>query len=170
MPVFHFTLHAYRSWHEDDPRGYVQRGEEGIQPSNPNLAAYRDRLASQSEVRFSADQMILLLDAVRTTCERRNWIAHGATATCTHVHAVIRWTQEQTAEQVQAGLKSGLGFCLSKEKGTTGNRWFSRGGAPARVEDHAHLFHLLNDYLPKHATDEGGLFRNYEDERKDAAL
>ncbi len=117
MPVFHFTLHAYRSWHEDDPRGYVQRGEEGVQPPNPKLAAHRDQLAKQSEVRFTKEQMLLLLDGVRTTCERKGWLAYAAAATCTHVHAVISWTEERTADQVQAGLKSGLGFCLSLDRG-----------------------------------------------------
>ena len=170
MPAFHFTLHAFRSWKEDNPRGCFQRGKPGIQKPNSKLAAHRDAVAKGDEVTFSREQMAVLLDAVLSTAERKNLYAHAAAATATHVHVVVHWTDDRSADDVQAALKSGLGFCLSKDKGTTGNRWFSRGGAPEQVNDHAHLFHLLSDYLPKHATEQGGLFRNFGEECKEPPM
>lgn len=46
MPVYLFTFHAYRSWREDNPNGYVQRGRAGIQPPNKALADYRAGIAT----------------------------------------------------------------------------------------------------------------------------
>jgi hypothetical protein len=41
MAVYHFTLHAYRSWSPAHPRGYTQRGK-GYQPSDPAKAEEYD--------------------------------------------------------------------------------------------------------------------------------
>ena len=51
MPCYLFTLHAYRSWNADHPRGFVR--EQGrIEPPNPKLARFYDRNAKQPPVRF----------------------------------------------------------------------------------------------------------------------
>ena len=46
MPVYHITLHAYRSWSPDHPRGYTRRGK-GYQKPDPEQA--RKRLAEEKE-------------------------------------------------------------------------------------------------------------------------
>ena len=162
MPVYNFTFHAYRSWHEDDERGYVQRGESGVHAPNPELAAFRDYIADQSEVRFTVEQMNVLLDAFESTCRRKGWRPYGAAAACAHLHGVASWTGPLTPKRIRDGLKSGIGYCLSQQIGTTGHRWFSRGCEPTRVEDHSHLYYLLHEYFPKHAKDEGGICHIYK--------
>ena len=158
MRVYHFTLHAYRSWRADHPRGYVQHGEPGVRKANPKLAAHREAIATHGAVSFTDDQKSLILDVLPDTGARRTLRVHGACVTATHIHAVVSWADGRDAGDIEAGLKSGLGFVLSKAKGSTGNRWFSHGGQPEKVEDEIHFEHLLTVYLPEHLK-EGGKVR-----------
>jgi hypothetical protein len=54
MPIDLITAHAYRSRHEDNPKGYVQRGEPSVQLPNAGPAEYRPPHADAAEVRFTS--------------------------------------------------------------------------------------------------------------------
>lgn len=77
--------------------------------------------------------------------------------TTTHIHLLISWSDQTDEKYVCTTLKRLLGLCLSKDVGTTGNRWFSRGRDAKRISDRKHLDHLVNTYLPNHET-QGGVF------------
>ena len=51
MAVYHFTIHAFRSWRPDHPRGYTRKGE-GYQPPDEEMAEKYDQAASQDAVIF----------------------------------------------------------------------------------------------------------------------
>ena len=53
MPVFHYTIHAYRSWNTDHPKGWVQRHEPGIRPPNKAIARHRNKIACFPPVVFT---------------------------------------------------------------------------------------------------------------------
>jgi len=150
MAVFHFTLHAYRSWNTDDARGWVQRGTPGVQEPNVRLARARNLAAKWPAVTFNAEDAKYMVDQMADVVARRGWELFGVTAIPTHVHAVVGWREAWHQDDVQTRLKRGLGFLLAKRHGTGGRPYFSRGGIPERVKDRAHLIHLLTVYLPEH--------------------
>ncbi len=51
MAVYHFTIHAYRSWSPDHPRGYTEYGE-GYQLPSENVAQIYDDNATKDPVEF----------------------------------------------------------------------------------------------------------------------
>ena len=167
MPVYFFTFHAYRSWSEDDPRGYIQRGTPGIQKSNPKLAAHRDSSAGDPPVRFSEHQQHVLLDAMKDICGRRKWVLYAASVAPTHIHCLLSWIDESPVEPKRDRLKSLLGKALSDDVGTTGNRWFSRGQHMERVTNEKHLEELIVRYVPKHGLEGGLVYQKIWGNRKD---
>jgi hypothetical protein len=72
MPVYHFTLHAYRTWSPDHLRGFVQR-ERGIQPPNEPLAREYDRVAKFEPVEFDRALQQVLICGLIDICQRRSW-------------------------------------------------------------------------------------------------
>lgn len=103
---------------------------------------------------------------------RRDIRLHAVSCTATHTHLIASWFgheevfQGETAVMHQAHLlaskcKNLLATELSKQAGTTGNRWFSRGNDCQPVNDRQHLNHLLGVYLPKHVA-EGGKIAIYD--------
>ena len=150
MPLFHFTLHAYRSWNTDDPRGYVKRGERGIQLPDESLAAARDGLAKFPPVTFDVSDQQFLTAEAREVVQRRGWRLLGVTTIETHLHLVVGWDGTVDEGDAQAQLKRGFGFVLARRQGTKGRPYFSRGGVPERVKDKKHLRYLLYEYFPGH--------------------
>ena len=169
MPVYMITLHAYRSWSEDNPRGYVQRGERGIQSPDPIRAKQRASLAKHPPRSFNNDQQQFILDEAEGVMVNRQVRLHAISCTATHIHMVVSWHGDQVqfkqahepfeqVNQLANKVKTILATLLSKRDGTTGNRWFSRGCDCTPIEDREHLNHLLENYLPKHRQ-EGGMVR-----------
>lgn len=157
MPVYFITIHAYRSWNADHPRGFIQRGQTGIKKQNRAIAAHRDQVASQEPVRFSSQDQQVIISAGIDIASRRGWRLHGIAATPTHYHLLVSMPDDSEAPIVMATFKRLIGLALSRFSGEIGRRWHSRGGEPpGRVRDREHFEHLMNRYLCKHA-DEGGL-------------
>jgi REP element-mobilizing transposase RayT len=150
MPVYLITLHAYRSWRPDHPRGFVQRGK-GIQPPNPELARAYDENAKHPPVVFDAAIQRLLIWGGKDICDRRGWRLHGAATEPTHVHYLVSWKEVQlTWREVRKRIKNVLSLMLGKFKGRKGGHWFVEDGSRKRVKDRAHFDYLVNEYLPKH--------------------
>lgn len=163
MPVYLITFHAYRSWSEDNPRGYVQRGQPGIQPPSSALERYRNKIAKRMPVRFSLSQRQQLLEMYCDICTRRSWTPYAGAITDTHLHLLLSWKTWQPLKHVTWTLKRLLGMSLSKQANVTGSQWFSRGCDRKRIHDHDHFTHLMDTYLPRHADSDTGLFwRNPE--------
>lgn len=150
MAVYHFTLHAYRSWNADNPRGYVKRGKKGLQKPDRRIARARDRLATFPPVVFNAGDAQFLVEQSHDVVRRRKWILYGVTAIESHLHLVVGWREKVVADEAQTRLKRGFGFVLAERHGTKGKPYFSRGGLPERVRDRKHLRYLLYEYFPKH--------------------
>lgn len=188
MPVVLVTLHAYRSWSEDDARGYIQHGT-GLQPTNDQLAKWREDHASQSPNRFESHQHVMLHRLMIDVCDAEHTTLHAASVTPTHLHLLISFHRPpctcgaskaadvnpsapptryhtkrcpvwQTGHNLAIRLKRVAGGKLSNQTNQPGRKWFSRGEHIAPVRGHDHYDYLVNTYLPKHEG-EGGTVRIY---------
>ena len=150
MPVHHFTVHAYRSWRPDHPRGYVQRGK-GMLPPDEQMAQNYDDRARFPRVWFSDRdiQEILVLGCI-DVCRRRGWRLHGVGTDPTHLHWVVSWPGFIPWQDVRQKTKNILSLLLGRLTGLKGRPWFVRDGSRKRVADADHLNYLLDRYLPDH--------------------
>ena len=150
MPVYHFTVHAYRSWRPDHPRGYVQR-DKGYLPSDPNMADRYDERAGQEPNRFDdrTVQEVLVIGCI-DICRRRGWRLHGVATDPTHLHWLVSWPGFTEWGEVLQVTKNVLALLLNRVTEQKGRRWFVRNGSRKRVADRGHLDYLLGRYLPDH--------------------
>jgi len=149
MPVYHFTLHAYRSWSPNHPRGYT-RLNEGYQSPDPDRAREYDERARFEPVVFDRKiQEIVILGTI-DICRRRGWRLHGIGTDANHVHMVVSWKHFLEWEKVQGKIKNLLSLFLGRASGQEGREWFVRYGSRKRVQNHKHLEYLLKVYLPDH--------------------
>jgi REP element-mobilizing transposase RayT len=153
MPAYLFTLHSYRSWNADHPRGFVQAGC-GIQPPNTALARYYDRQATHEPVLFGDQHQQTILWIVWDACQNRTWRLHAVAFEPSHVHILVSWSSAHTWQTVRRKLKNLIGWSLSKAFHQSGQRWLVRGGSRKRIRDRRHFDHLVSTYLPRH----GGMF------------
>src|SRR5882724_657123 len=105
MRVYHFTLHAYRSWRPDHPRGYTKKGE-GYQPPSKEMADQYDRNAKQDPVEFTDDLQRDILELARSICEEETWRLEAAGFDPSHTHLVISWRNFNRWEEVDRRLKN----------------------------------------------------------------
>jgi REP element-mobilizing transposase RayT len=152
MAVYHFTLHAYRSWTPAHPRGYVRRGK-GILPTDKKMADAYARAAKQPPVVFTKQIQKILIDTARAECAAKNWRLHCAATDSTHVHLLVSWKTFIPWNNVIHRLKNILSYRLGRELATPGRQWFVRGESRRRVRNRDHLQYLIQKYLPSH----GGL-------------
>ncbi len=153
MAVYHFTIHAYRSWRPDNPRGYVHH-TKGLLPPDPQMAAWYDSHARFGRVNFEEEMQKLITREAHAICVRREWRSHAIGNEDTHTHLLISWRQFMPCDQVIAQLKGAISHALGRHIGPPGRKWFSRGSSDRRVNDKAHFDYLVETYLPSH----GGVF------------
>ena len=149
MACYLFTLHAYRSWNADHPRGFVQ--EQGkIEPPNANLAQFYNEHASQPPVRFGPFHQRVMIWITYDACVRRGWRLHAAATETTHIHMLVSWKSEELWRNIRHRLKLLCSLMLGRKLGQEGRKWFVRKGSRKRVRDRAHFDYLVGQYLPKH--------------------
>jgi REP element-mobilizing transposase RayT len=160
MPVYLITLHAYRSWREDHPRGYLQRGQPDVQAPSRRLAVYRDSRCRFPPVVWDSSQQLMLVQDTKEICRRRGWRLHGICTTPSHMHLVVSWRDAALSSRtVAATVKRILGLALRKQTGIESRRWFSRGAGDRMIRDEHHLNRLLSEYLPRHQEQNGTFWR-----------
>lgn len=176
MPVYHLTIHAFGSWQEDHPKGYVQRGS-GLKLPSGSLDAARRGLQKQAAVRFESEWYSLLREELVQVAERYGVRLHGLAVTPTHLHVVLSFRSPACAcgaldnrhcgksceaYRYAAGFatrfKRNAGMALRRESGRDGLKWFSRGWHLSRVRDREHLAQLLDVYLPEHRGQVGAVW------------
>jgi REP element-mobilizing transposase RayT len=153
MPAYHFTLHSYRSWNADNPRGYVRYGQ-GIQPPSKSVARFYDSRAKQSPVLFDRRHQSTITWIVWDACRHRDWRLHCVAFEPSHVHILVSWRSNDEWRIIRRKLKNLVSWALAKESAIEGRRWLVRKGSRKRVRDRGHFNYLVSNYLPKH----GGLF------------
>src|SRR3982751_754116 len=92
MPVYHFPLHAYRSWRPDHPRGYTRKGK-GYQPPSEEMADQYDRNAKQDPVQFTDEIQKEILLLAHSICDEEGWKLEAAGFELGHTHPVVSWRE-----------------------------------------------------------------------------
>ncbi|HKO45349.1 MAG TPA: transposase [Pyrinomonadaceae bacterium] len=118
MPTFEFneaplgyfvTFRAFGTWLHGDERGSVdrKRNRYGTPRIPPNKPWYRhnERTLSRPPVKLGKRRRAVVLDAIRETCNKRNWQYHTANGRTNHVHAVLT-APSCKPEVVRAALKA----------------------------------------------------------------
>jgi hypothetical protein len=149
MPCYLFTLHAYRSWNADNPRGFVQTGR-GIQPPNSALARSYDRNSKHEPIEFSRRHQTTIAWIALDACRKRGWRLHTVAFEPSHVHLLISWQSSDNWQLVRGKLKNLIAWALTKEFESKGTKWMVRKGSRKRVRDRKHFDYLITKYLPKH--------------------
>lgn len=150
MAVYHFTLHAYRSWRPDHQRGYTLYGE-GYLPSDEIQADEYDKNANQPPVTFNRKIQKLILLHTYDICRREGWRLEATGSDPSHVHQLISWKTYRKWEDVDQRLKNLLALRLNKHFKSPGKRWFvRRHGAPRGVRTRKHYDYLVTTYFPDH--------------------
>src|SRR5439155_26975431 len=125
MPVYHFTLHAYRSWRPDHPRGYTLKGR-GYTPTDQDQADFYDKNAKQEAVVFDDQTQREILALAHEICQQEGWKLELAGFDETHTHLVLSWTGYFRWEEVDRRLKNLLVLKLNRRHNTPGKRRFVR--------------------------------------------
>jgi hypothetical protein len=149
VAVYHFTVHAYRTWSPDHPRGYVRR-DEGVQPPDPERADEYDRNAKFSPVTFDRTIQEILILGTYDVCRRRAWRFHGGGTDPTHYHFVVSWHLYVPWNDVLTRVKNVASLLLGRALNQPGRRWFVTRSSRKRVRNRKHFDHLLDTYLPDH--------------------
>jgi hypothetical protein len=177
MAVFVGTVHAYRSWREDDPRGHVQRGE-GLRKPNASRAKWRAEHARNEPARFDRALQEIFVRVVEEIIKEFDFRLHAQSATRTHLHVLMSFRSpactcgaskyclascpaRQLTEKYLARLKRKLGQAAAKHHNTKRRPWLSRGWDITPVRNRDHFNYLVEEYLPKHAIVEQGIVRVY---------
>ena len=149
MAVYHFTLHAYRSWSPDHKRGYTVRGKGYQKPDRDRAGQYNHR-ANFSKVEFDSLLQEILILGTHDICRQRSWRLHCVGTEASHVHIVISWRGFKPWREVMEKLKNLLSLFLGRATDQPGRKWFVTDGSRKRVMNQQHLDHLLTDYVPDH--------------------
>jgi REP element-mobilizing transposase RayT len=92
LAVF-FTFRCHGTWLHGDERGSVDRHQNiyGTPrlPNNPNWKTFSRKKLEHPAVILNAAQRRAVEEAVRDTCEKRQWDLIALNARTNHVHAVI---------------------------------------------------------------------------------
>jgi hypothetical protein len=177
MPVYLFTVHAYRSWSEGNANGFIQHGD-GLQAPNPALAEWRDDHASHEPARFDLADQDILHEILQVICKEKSCKLHAGATTLTHVHGLVsftaplcdckgaEWCRRDCAvricvEKCIIRLKQKMGQAMAKKHETNGRPYFSRGWDLTPIRRMPHFQYHIQTYLPKHDK-EGGIFRRYK--------
>jgi REP element-mobilizing transposase RayT len=149
MAVYHYTIHAYRSWRPDNPRGYVHHSR-GLLPPDPLMANWYDAAATQDAVVFDDRIQRILLSTSHEVCVNRGWRLHAGGTDPTHLHLLVSWRGFVPCSDVLTRLKNVMSLRLGQTVGPAGRRWFVRRGSTRRVLTRGHFRHLVCTYLPDH--------------------
>jgi hypothetical protein len=149
MAVYHFTLHAYRSWNADNPRGYVKHGR-GIQAPDSSRADFYDSQALQAPTLFNEEHKDVLFWIVADACCKRCWRLHALAAEPTHIHIPVSWRGYTKWEVVRGKLKNLMSLMLGRHFSSPSRSWFAGGGSRKRVRNRSHFDYLIGRYFPKH--------------------
>jgi hypothetical protein len=93
------TTTSYGSWLPGDLRGYVEHGT--ILPGDPaRLEQSRQRMGDHQPVLFSAEQQIVLFDALCRSCDEFHYTLTDASIESWHTHWIVEHGFDPVADMV----------------------------------------------------------------------
>src|SRR5216683_5146883 len=96
--AYHITWTTYGTWLPGDARGWVQWGEWGVKPPDPERERdSRERMVEPAVV-LTTEQRSLVEQTIADHCRIRGWELHAVRARTNHIHVVV--TAEREANEV----------------------------------------------------------------------
>lgn len=147
MPVYHFTFHAYGTWLPDHPQGYILRNKGWQPPSDASAGLYRSQMQQHPAAFSPITQQHIIRALIECQTYQRHTLYAIATDS-THIHTVTAWTDERAPTSVRSQIKSKMTRSLNKR--FIKKKWLAANAGQTPVQDTAHLYRLVHEYLPKH--------------------
>src|SRR5262249_42630637 len=144
-PLAYFlTWSTYGTWLPGDERGWVKKGEWGLQTPDPQRKVIAARAILEKPVILTPEQRVLVDAVLVAHCQIRGWELHARNVRTNHVHAVVtaavdgEIVREQLKAWTSRRLSDHAGFHRAAKNGR--RRWWSEGGDIEWIlkEDHFH--------------------------------
>jgi len=148
MPCFLFTYHGHATWMPDHRRGYVHR-QEGLKPSDPDMAARYRWNQKEPAVEFTPDQLQLAVATARESGSFIHSTIHAVFTEPTHIHVLVSWSHDRAAKSICASIRSAMTRALNDS--FESREWFSDSPSHKQVKDLTHFHHLIREYCEKHS-------------------
>ena len=155
--AYHITWTTYGTWLPGDARGWVQWGEWGVQPPDPERERdARERMAESTVVLTEAQRALALVEqTIRDHCRIRGWQLHAVNARTNHVHIVV--TADRDPDDVMNQFKAWCSRKLSDAAGLVGavatkagrRRWFTEGGDKELIDSEEYLANAIKYVLER---------------------
>lgn len=148
-PLAYFiTWSTYGSWLPGDERGWVKKGESGVQAGDEQRRADALSRMKETPVSLTVAQRAAVEATIRRHCEIRKWTLHAVNARAQHVHVVV--TADRDPDTVREQLKA---WCTRKlnelNRGLRRENWWTEGGSARWVNDAQHLLDVIAYVLEK---------------------
>lgn len=153
--AYHITWTTYGTWLHGDARGWVQWGEWGIKPANPEQERDARGQMAESAVVLTEEQRALVEQTVRDHCRIRGWLLHAVNVRSNHVHVVV--TAPRDPDEVMNQFKAWCSRKLSDAAGLlravakkAGRRhWFTEGGNKEVIDNEEYLKNAITYVLER---------------------
>jgi REP element-mobilizing transposase RayT len=151
--AYHITWTTYGTWLSGDARGWVQWGEWGIRPADPEREQVARERVVEAAVELGPEQRALVEQTIRDHCRIRQWLLHAVNARTNHIHAVV--TADRDPDEVMKQFKAWCARKLSDAAGLAGTvakkagrrRWFTEGGNKKAIETEEYLANAVKYVL-----------------------
>jgi len=157
MPTlaYHITWTTYGTWLSGDARGWIQWGEWGLKPPDPERERDAAKRMVESAVVLTEEQRALVEQTVRDHCRIRGWLLHAVNVRTNHVHVLV--TADRDPQEVMNQFKAWCSRQLSDALGLVGTvakkagrrHWFTEGGNKELIDSEDYLSNAIQYVLER---------------------
>lgn len=151
QPLAYFiTWTTYGSWLPGDRRGWVKKGESGIQAQDSKRKAVAQGRMRGKPVTLSASQRRIVEEMIHRHCDLRNWTLHALNVRSNHVHMVV--SAERSPETVMEQIKAWCSRRLNESDALQGDpanrrKWWTEHGSTKWINDERYLENAIRYVL-----------------------
>jgi REP element-mobilizing transposase RayT len=131
-PIAFITWTTYGTWLPGDERGWVLKGNPGVQSGIPELYRASQQQMTEQAVVFSQSQRRMVDATIRKHCEIRHWNLLALNVRTNHIHLVVK--ADVSGWEVMKQLKSWATRALQSTEPKR-KRWWTRRGYVRYLED-----------------------------------
>ena len=145
--VYFLTWTTYGTWLPGDARGWLDRREKGVvQEGDPERLALARGAMARPVVVLDKSMREMAGEAMRVVAAERGWLIHALEVRSNHVHVVVA-VDEVAMGEVMRVFKVRAARELNRAAGSTGKRWWTRGGDKRLINTQAVLERAVNYVL-----------------------
>ncbi len=128
------------------------RRDEGILPTDLEMAEFYERQAKDAKTVLTADLQRALIEELLVAVKFQNLRLHAGTSDQSHIHAMTSWPNDDERGwlKVRNGLKSSLSRRLTALSTEEERLRLSEGASRKKIHNRRHFDYHMRRYLPKH--------------------